>query len=222
MKNINKIKMCCALLGVATTLATSSAYAGLDYGDTGSISISGTGAPGGGGPLIAHADFGTFTTFCLEVNEHYTGATTYTVASGAVNGGVSGGNPDPISIGTAFIYSQFIVGAAGYTDGAAVQQAIWWLEGETTTINGFDYGVRNSLIDTAELALGGLTDGQIMADATLGAYGIVVLNLTDDAGNLKQDVLAQVPEPSTVVAGALLLLPFGVSTVRILRKSKQA
>jgi hypothetical protein len=29
-----------------------------------------------------------------------------------------------------------------------------------------------------------------------------------------------VPEPSTVVAGALLLLPFGVSTLRILRKNK--
>ncbi len=31
-----------------------------------------------------------------------------------------------------------------------------------------------------------------------------------------------VPEPSTVVAGALLLLPFGISTVRILRKNKNA
>ena len=31
---------------------------------------------------------------------------------------------------------------------------------------------------------------------------------------------AAVPEPSTVVAGALLLLPFGVSTMRILRKNK--
>lgn len=31
-----------------------------------------------------------------------------------------------------------------------------------------------------------------------------------------------VPEPSTVVAGALLLLPFGISTVRILRKNKKA
>jgi hypothetical protein len=29
-----------------------------------------------------------------------------------------------------------------------------------------------------------------------------------------------VPEPSTVVAGALLLLPFGISTLRILRKGK--
>jgi hypothetical protein len=34
-------------------------------------------------------------------------------------------------------------------------------------------------------------------------------------------VSTAVPEPSTVVAGALLLLPFGVSTVRILRKHKQ-
>jgi len=33
------------------------------------------------------------------------------------------------------------------------------------------------------------------------------------------DVTA-VPEPSTIVAGALLLLPFGISTVRILRKNK--
>jgi len=33
---------------------------------------------------------------------------------------------------------------------------------------------------------------------------------------------SSVPEPSTIVAGALLLLPFGISTVRILRKNKSA
>jgi len=32
----------------------------------------------------------------------------------------------------------------------------------------------------------------------------------------------QVPEPTTVIAGALLLLPFGVSTLRILRKTRTA
>ncbi len=31
-----------------------------------------------------------------------------------------------------------------------------------------------------------------------------------------------VPEPSTVIAGALLLLPFGASTIRKLRKSRKA
>mgnify|MGYP001547432490 CR=1 FL=1 len=34
--------------------------------------------------------------------------------------------------------------------------------------------------------------------------------------------VGSVPEPSTIVAGALLLLPFGVSTVRILRNRKRA
>jgi F0F1-type ATP synthase assembly protein I len=29
-----------------------------------------------------------------------------------------------------------------------------------------------------------------------------------------------VPEPTTMIAGALLLLPFGASTLRILRKSR--
>jgi hypothetical protein len=31
-----------------------------------------------------------------------------------------------------------------------------------------------------------------------------------------------VPEPTTIIAGALLLLPFGASTVRILRKNRTA
>ncbi len=33
---------------------------------------------------------------------------------------------------------------------------------------------------------------------------------------------APVPEPTTMIAGALLLLPFGVSTLRVLRKSRKA
>jgi hypothetical protein len=34
--------------------------------------------------------------------------------------------------------------------------------------------------------------------------------------------LAAVPEPTTLIAGALLLLPFGASTIRILRKKVAA
>ena len=34
------------------------------------------------------------------------------------------------------------------------------------------------------------------------------------------DVLVAVPEPTTVIAGALLLVPFGLSTLRILRKNR--
>jgi len=35
-------------------------------------------------------------------------------------------------------------------------------------------------------------------------------------------VAVPVPEPTTIVAGALLLLPFGASTLRVLRKSRSA
>jgi hypothetical protein len=34
--------------------------------------------------------------------------------------------------------------------------------------------------------------------------------------------LVAVPEPNTIIAGALLLLPFGMSTVRFLRKQRAA
>jgi hypothetical protein len=35
-------------------------------------------------------------------------------------------------------------------------------------------------------------------------------------------VVSAVPEPTTMIAGALLLLPFGASTLRILRKKRTA
>jgi hypothetical protein len=46
---------------------------------------------------------------------------------------------------------------------------------------------------------------------------------TLDVANVETaSILNPVPEPSTYLAGALLLLPFGVSTVRKLRKSRAA
>ena len=41
------------------------------------------------------------------------------------------------------------------------------------------------------------------------------------SGSISSTPSTAVPEPSTVVAGAMLLLPFGISTLRILRKHKQ-
>ena len=35
-------------------------------------------------------------------------------------------------------------------------------------------------------------------------------------------MLTVVPEPATLIAGALLLLPFAFSTIRIIRKNKSA
>lgn len=51
-----------------------------------------------------------------------------------------------------------------------------------------------------------------------GSTGVATASYS---GSISSAASTAVPEPSTVVAGALLLLPFGVSTVRILRKHKQ-
>ncbi len=58
-----------------------------------------------------------------------------------------------------------------------------------------------------------------------GCTQIVCKDLPKDCWNDCKDIEIRcpktaVPEPSTVVAGALLLIPFGLSTLRILRKNK--
>jgi len=166
-----------------------------------------------------------FQTFCIEYNEEFNPGTTYNVGiSPNARYGSNPPNGDPVSIGTAWLYSQFAGGSlSGYNyayggtrtpSAGGLQVAIWWLEGEAT-------GTRNSFIDTAEVALygaghtGGIYDTMIKGDAN-GAYGVRALNLGEPG--LVQDQLVIVPEPTTMVAGALLLLPFGLSTIRILRK----
>ena len=56
-----------------------------------------------------------------------------------------------------------------------------------------------------------------------GLYGVYALNVTYPNGGPAQDQLAlvpvPVPEPTTIIAGVLLLLPFAVSTIRRSRKS---
>ena len=77
----------------------------------------------------------------MEYNEHFTPGSSYYygISQGAINGGVSGGNPDPISRGTAWLYLQFATGnLQGYNytgpngnlSAGALQDTIWWLEGE--------------------------------------------------------------------------------------------
>jgi hypothetical protein len=49
------------------------------------------------------------------------------------------------------------------------------------------------------------------------------VNINTIQGNVQFDLeSAPVPEPTTMIAGALLLLPFGASTIRLLRKTRTA
>jgi hypothetical protein len=210
------------LLGALHNLA---AYSPLTSG-TVSYDVDGS-SWGYGSGLNGH---GYFQTFCIEYNEEFMPGTSYDVgiSDRAKWGGQQPAGGDPLSIGTAWLYSQFAKGTlSGYTYGygggrtmtaGTLQQAIWWLEDEAN-------GVRNNWIDLAETTLygvgktGGGYDTEIKGDAN-GLYGVVALNL--GAAGAVQDQLALVPEPTTMIAGALLLLPFGMSTLRVFRKSHRA
>jgi VPDSG-CTERM motif len=186
----------------------------------------------GGGLDISHYVTGTtsnisnspsFQTFCLEENEYIQQGYTYNfgaLSDSASLGGVVGPNPDPISIGTAWLYSQFATGAlAGYTwsgsgrntSAGELQNAIWWLEGEG--------GVKNSFVTAAEAALG-KDDSTVKDNAGTNNFGVYVLNLqsVEGAGCAGgypgpncQSQLVYVPDGGTTVmllGGALLGLGF--------------
>jgi hypothetical protein len=225
------MKKCCAILGASALLTAPNLFASIsgtgtalvDY-NTATHMIHVTTQTVTSGP-----DLKSFDTFCLNSQVAiYTPATyNYSLSDGAFPGGPAGNLfvSDPISIGTAWLYSQFRAGSlSGYNGTASanvlLQQAIWWLEGDFLGVGG---AANNSFIQTAETALS-LNDLTIKNDAGNNNYGVFVLNTstTDRQGNTTyyQPLLGIVPEPSTVVAGALLLLPFGVSTLRILRKKQ--
>ena len=195
----------------------------------GAISAADGSSWGGGSVSVDQA---YFQTFCIEYNEEFSPGASYSV--GVSQKAMYGNNPpdgDPISIGTAWLYSQFAAGALSgynyaYGDGrtstaGALQQAIWWLEDES---NGSNTGLAGTFLAEAQAAVG----GDITRNAN-GAYGVDALNLGAPGAVQDQLVivpnelpLPAVPEPGTVIAGMLLLLPFGASTLRILRRNRMA
>ena len=175
----------------------------------------------------------TFQTFCVELNEYATplpGTYDYTIGTSAIAGGAGGPKPDPISLGTAYLYIQFAMGTlAGYdytganraADAGALQNAIWYLEEETSLV------VKNN--EFLKLAITDLYGSIDFNDATAvdqaitairvdnnGAYKVAALNLTFQ-GQLKQSHLVYTPEPGTLLMMGIGLL--GAAAMR--RKFKK-
>lgn len=161
-------------------------------------------APGlgfvGGVPALSSD---TFQTFCLERNEPVTpgGVYNYVVNTGAVLGGISGQTSpgfDPLSPITAWMYSEFVAGTLedyDYTIGSgreesaeALQNAIWFSEGELTEIDDLAEDFYEAALEAAPTSIG----------------RVRVLNLFQD-GVHKQDQIFMAPEPE-----ALLLMLMGV------------
>jgi len=171
---------------------------------------------GGGAFLITDTTSGSsWYSFCLERNEYISFGTTYKVGSvslEAVNGGYGGGNPDPISEQTAYLYYQYatgglvLTGAAGSAEQqAALQYAFWFLENELAS------GTKaTDLSPLTQYYLG------IAAGATSGQfYGVLVVNPVVGT-TAKQSQLVYVPEP-----GSFLLLGSGLACLIGYRRSRR-
>lgn len=172
-------------------------------------------------------------TFCLEKDENLGRPLprqfNAVLNTAAVNGGISGGNPDPLSRLTAYLYSSFVdqtLASAGYTfdtsnyaamvargaSADALQNVIWYIEGE----------MAKSWADGD----GSLEDKFYSFAKTANPDGIGyvrVLNLTDPTtGELKQDVLVignseyVMPVPAAAWMGLALL--GGAGLVRVARR----
>ena len=162
---------------------------------------------------------GGFATFCVEESETFVPGTKYDFTKSP--NAIYGGNPpggDPISLGTAWLYSQFALGTLGgyfdasrQTNAGLLQQTIWFLEGETLTNPG------GKFIDAVEDKFGSVENASLDAN---GAYGVVVLNLWDlgyanNTAHRVQDQLFYVPEPGILILLGIAMSAIGAASWRI-------
>lgn len=174
------------------------------------------------------ATVNTFQSFCLETNEYiYPGTQKTYVASlsnAAVAGGTGGatGGSDPISKGTAWIYSLFATGTlTGYNYSGTeaqreasanyFQRTIWALEGEKAPDGStIAWVASNPFMQAVNNQFGNLDLAN--DDAAYGQYGVYVLNMyeqtaTGAIGARGQDQLVHVAVPEPL---SLLFLGIGL------------
>lgn len=155
------------------------------------------------------SDFLSFRTFCIEKTQYITPGGTYSY----VVGNKADAQNDPISIGTAWLYSAFRNGTipnyvSSYSQQTVLQNTFWYLEGEIATLADHTY---------LNLAQGNLGNTVNLFSNANGAYGVTVWNLFDTHNNPCQSQLgmvSKVPDSTSWLINLALLLPLGVARVR--------
>jgi hypothetical protein len=201
----------------------------------GTMSDSTDGGSWGYGSGLAQNGTQYFQTFCTELNEEFSPGDLYSVSSiGNAALYDHTGNPVPINQGVAYLYSYFAQGTLyGYnyaygsgrsTSAGILQNAIWYLLGEGGYLNSGSF-VYNDLLGK----FGSIANAQTAAGN--GQFGVADMVLSEPGYAQDQLVMIgapigpqaiPVPEVSTVFAGALMLLPLGVSALRIVRRNRVA
>jgi hypothetical protein len=218
------------LFGLAALLAAQNVFAALTATLTEDVGNS----TGGGAFKAVTSENGTFDTFCVSINTEFDPGVqyNYTISPTIVaNPAPSGYPPNPptyISYGTAYIYNQFLHHNANYggtlnsTTVNDVQYTIWYLQGllnpNYQDPRGYDYSSEVPLILNQLFADTHLSLAALQANG-YGAFGVEALDLHD--GTFQPQLIEPVPEPTTMLAGALLLLPLAASSMRILRRNRR-
>jgi hypothetical protein len=177
---------------------------------------------GGGGEITATIESSSpFQTFCVELNEHIAlgGVYNFDINTKAVAGGVGGGSPDPLDPRTAWLYQKFLnndlpgydfanTGIGRAISAGALQDAIWYIEDEITTL---PTGLATDFYNLIPADLQGIGDVRV-----LNLY--TAPNAAGAARTECQDVLGYFPTPGVPVPGAILLGGLGCALVGCLRR----
>jgi hypothetical protein len=239
-----KTLTCSALIGAATLVTCPNLFASIGSG-TLTITAPGLSIGDVDGPynvvttsVSSGPSLGNYETFCLgsQVDFNSGSSYTYSISTAVEPFAAEGAHPDPstalsyVALGTAYLYNEFLHGTIGTlgvnnSQNNNIQLAIWYLQGQ---IGGAD----NTIAQAAIAANGGtLASAQVNAN---GLDGVYALNLSPgyapgDVDGYAQPELCEVPqppappsvpEPGTLFAGAMLLLPFGAAAIRSFRQSK--
>lgn len=167
-----------------------------------------------------------FETFCIEYNEHFSPGSNYNtqVSPGAIKGGNI--TSDPVSVGTAYLYSLFATGSlTGYnynstTSAGNLQNTIWFLEGERNGLPSGPLIADPGTFDTLLTSKFGSNTANWTADSyngwTAASFGVAALNMGTSPTFPNQDQLIYVGVPDG--GTTLILIGLAMSGLAFFRR----